>query len=421
MAEPLIVRAKYTLVDEATCVGDVALLVKGDRIAEVVSAGAVPVGARVIDCGDAVLMPAPVNAHTHLELTHLGRVAPRGGFLRWGVRVALRRMPFNRRRSRRGVRTGIRRCVEAGTAFVADISTLHESAEVLARDELPSRSFLEVMEPRASLADRKLAGLAKRLDAFGDAGIDPSLLGIAPHAPYSVSAPLARGLARLAEERDLPLSIHLAELREEAAFLADGSGPLGRFLRRFGLLDRDWKPPGVTPVQWARDAGLLSPRTLAVHVNFVTDDDVRILAGSGATAVLCPRSRSHFGHDATPAGHHAHRLLDAGVPVVLGTDSLASCPTLSMIDEMRFLRRSCDELSDADILRTGLGRDLPSAVSVARRGRLDASFRADIIALHCGEQDLARVGRSVLAGNLPLVFAMTGGQVAHMKDTEDRR
>jgi len=423
MAEPLIVQAKYALVDETTCVRDAAFRIEGDRIAEVIPANAAPEGARVIDCGDAVLAPAPVNAHTHLELTHLGRVSPRGGFLHWGVRLALRRTPFNRRRSKRGVRMGIRQSIDAGTAFVADISTRHDIADVLAREDLPSRSFLEIAEPRASLADRKLTRLTEKLDALEAAGIDPSLLGIAPHAPYSVSTPLARGLVRLAEERDLPLSIHLAELQDEVAFLADGSGPLGRFLRRFGLLDDDWRPPGVTPVQWARDVGLLSPRTLAVHVNYATDDDVRILAGSGATVVVCPRSRSHFGHDADPGCHPIRRLLDAGVPVVLGTDSLASCPTLSIFDEMRFLRShpAYDDVSDADILRTGLGRDFPSVVGAAKRGRLDVSFRADIIALRCPEQDLARVVRSVVVGSLPLVFAMIGGRVVHRKDTKDRR
>ena len=435
MAEPLIVRAKYALVDEATCVRDVALRTEGDRIAEVVSASegdriaevvsasAVRPGARVVDCGDAVLMPAPVNAHTHLELTHLGRVSPRGGFLRWGMRLALRRMPFNRRRSRRGVRAGIRQCIDAGTAFVCDINTLHDAAEVLAHDALPSRSFLEVSGPRAGVADRKLTRLAERLDAFEAAGIDPTLLGIAPHAPYSVSAPLARGLARLAEERDLPLSIHLAELGEEIAFLSDGSGSLGRFLRRFGLLDDDWTPPGVTPVQWARDMGLLSKRTLAVHVNFATDDDVRILAQSGATVVFCPRSRSHFGHDAASGGHPVRRLLDAGVPVVLGTDSRASCPTLSIIDEMRFVRghRAYDDLSDEEILRMGLGSGLPSAVGAPKHGRLDASVRADIIAFHCPDRSLAQVVRSVFVGDAALVFAMIGGQVVHMEDMKDRR
>ena len=415
MAEPVIVRARYALLDGERLTPDVALRVEGGRITGVFTGSAPPETGTAVDCDRSVLLAAPVNAHTHLELSHLaGRVSPKGGFLRWAMRLQRKRSPFNRWRSVRGARAGLRRSRECGTGFVADICTLHDLAFTLGTSSLPGRAFLEVIEPRERRAAQRIAEIERRLELYRRRGLSSGRLGIAAHAPYSVSMSLARQLAQLAEKHDLPFSIHLAEIPEEEAFLKTGTGPIAALYRRFGLLDPGWKPPGLSPVRWAHEAGVLSPRTLAVHANYLSDEDVTILARSGATVVFCPRSHAFFGHPP----HPVRALLDAGVPALLGTDSLASAPSLSILDEMRFLRRSRDDLTDAQILRMGLGRDAPTALGAARRGCLDTLSEAHIIALAVPETPPGRIAERLLREDLPMVFAMSGGRVVRPCDAK---
>ena len=81
------------------------------------------------------------------------------------------------------------------------------------------------------------------------------------------------------------------------------------------------------------EAGFFSGPVLVGHANYLTDDEIAILARSGSSVAFCPRSHAFFRH----ADHPWRRLLAAGVNVCLGTDSLASSPSLSVMDEARFL------------------------------------------------------------------------------------
>lgn len=79
------------------------------------------------------------------------------------------------------------------------------------------------------------------------------------------------------------------------------------------------------------EAGFFSGPVLVAHGNYLTDEDIAILARSGSSVAFCPRSHAFFKH----ADHPWRRLLAAGVNVCFGTDSLASSPTLSILDEAR--------------------------------------------------------------------------------------
>jgi cytosine/adenosine deaminase-related metal-dependent hydrolase len=81
---------------------------------------------------------------------------------------------------------------------------------------------------------------------------------------------------------------------------------------------------------------------LLAHVNYADDADLELLAGSSASVVYCPRTHAFFGH----APHRYREMLARGINVCLGTDSLASNDTLSILDEMRFLRMMDADSSD---------------------------------------------------------------------------
>ncbi|MFP5258214.1 MAG: amidohydrolase family protein, partial [Acidobacteriota bacterium] len=152
------------------------------------------------------------------------------------------------------------------------------------------------------------------------------------HALYSTSPDTLRRAKALCRDRGAPFCLHLAEHPGEVELLASGTGEFAALLRG-RLLPGDWRAPGRTPVAEAQAQGLLGRDTLAVHAVHLTKADVAILADSGATACLCPRSNARIGVGTADAP----ALLAAGIPLALGTDSLASNDDLDLWNEVRAL------------------------------------------------------------------------------------
>jgi cytosine/adenosine deaminase-related metal-dependent hydrolase len=308
-----------------------------------------------VDLGDVAMLPGFVNAHTHLELTFCrGRVPYRGAFTTW-VRdlVALTRSGAAGDPGA-AIDAGLRESAAAGVAALADIG--HHAASLARWQNAPLQvtGFLEVlgMGPRSRSAHERSLTSAVRLlnDTFtlggcpisseGE-GVSPNTrrfsppLGLSPHAPYSTAPEIYRDALAWCQQNRRPLCTHLAETREEVQFLADGTGPFRDLLEEWGLWDGSFTPLACSPIEYARRLGLLDARPLLAHVNYATDDDLAILATSSASVVYCPRTHAFFEHQP----HRYRDMLTRGINVCLGTDSLASADSLSILDELRFLRQ----------------------------------------------------------------------------------
>jgi len=260
-------------------------------------------------------------------------------------------------------------------------------------------SFVECfgVGERAAAAGDRLAGLLDGVEAQTD-GVS---VGIQPHAPYSASLALYERAIRLAQAGGLPLSTHLAESLAERECLVDGRGPIRDFLGSIGV----WDEASAAEFGRARTAvsRLAEPlgrcAWLLAHVNDCTDADLALLAGAGATIAYCPRASAHFGHPADLGPHRWRDMLEMGVPVALGTDSIISLPAdqsdrLSVLDDARLLRRrdAADPVSLVRMMTTAGARALGLAPELFRftPGRI-----AGIVAVAAG-----CVGRDPLAAAL---------------------
>ncbi len=314
--------------------------------------------APVRDLGPGVLLPGLVNAHCHLELSHLaGRVPFGGGFVDWiealvaargpasVLTSTVRPVPAPGGEDAQRVATGaaIRFLEERGTAAVGDISNRLAHLDLLASSRLSAVVFLELLAWDPAKAAATLDWAEERASALAGS-LRPGLeVRLAAHAPHSVSPALLRALG----ERGGPAAIHLAESPDEAAFLRDGSGGWPAFLERRGLGHVAFSPPGASPVRYLDDLRALHPRLVAAHGVQVDAADRETLARRGVHVVLCPRSNRDLGVGTAdvPA------LLAAGVRLALGTDSLASAPTLDVLDDAVLLHRQFPGLDPVAILR----------------------------------------------------------------------
>jgi cytosine/adenosine deaminase-related metal-dependent hydrolase len=304
------------------------------------------------DLGEGVLLPGLVNAHCHLELSHLSRLGERppsaaaafapGGFVSWVEAVVASRGRHPEPEIVASARKAIAALEAAGTAALGDVSNTLAHLDALRDSALHAVVFLELLAWDPSRASATLAW-ADRLVAERRASLRPGLeLRLAAHAPHTVSPELLRELAR----RGGPAAIHLAESREEAEFLRGGTGPWPEFLAARGLGQVPFTAAGATPVAYCDRLGVLHPRLVAAHGVQVDAADRGVLRERGVHVVLCPRSNERLGvgRADVPA------LLEAGVPLALGSDSLASAPSLDVLDDAVALHRQFPALAKPAVL-----------------------------------------------------------------------
>ncbi|HEX6739756.1 MAG TPA: amidohydrolase family protein [Vicinamibacteria bacterium] len=295
-----------------------------------------------VDVGGALLLPGLVNAHCHLELSHLARTL-RGadGFVPWVEALIAQRGDPGAPEAREAVRRAVLELESTGTVAVADVSNSLAHLDLLEGSGLIAVVFYELLGWDPERAEALLEDADRRA-----AAVPPALrshVRLAAHAPHSVSPAL---LARLVD-RGGPAAIHLAESPDEGLFLAQGDGGWGAFLERRGLGHVAFTPPGTTPVRYLEDAGALRGGLVAAHCVHVDEDDRSLLARRGVYVALCPRSNRALGVGIPPVPE----LLRAGVRLCLGTDSLASVPSLDLAADMAALQREFPELDPVVIVR----------------------------------------------------------------------
>jgi len=278
-----------------------------------------------------------------------------------------------------GVRDAVQRgrtlSLQAGVTTVGDITRLPAiTRPVLADGPLRVLSFGEVIAVGA-LRHR----LGDRLAAATDPSARSAFLevGISPHAPYTLEPDGMRACASRAAACGLRMSMHLAETPEEALFTVRLTGPVRSFFKRHGVWDRRVPCPHLPPVEYAATAGVLGAETVLVHVNYVSDEEIDRIAASGAHVAYCPRTHEAFGHPP----HSFRRMLDRGVNVCVGTDSLASNPSLSVLEELRFLRGRHPDMPAAVLIEMGTvraARALGMDAQPRRVGAIAPGFWADL-------------------------------------------
>ncbi|MEM1424321.1 MAG: amidohydrolase family protein [Planctomycetota bacterium] len=341
---------------EAACVADVvgshapgALLIDRSGPDPVVLARGAPgtvrshpraAGAETLRLESSTLIPALVNAHAHLDLTHIG---PRpfdrdAGFVPWVDMIRAERV-FEDAALRGSVREGLRMSRAGGVACVGDIAGVGSTApgEELVRSGMRGVSFVEFfgLGARQATAIGAMRDVVSRVD-----GTERVRFGLQPHAPYSAGLGVYREAAALSG--GYAFATHLAETPEEAEFVRTGGGPQRELLERLGVWDGtildDFDSP-ASPVAHLR--GVLSDRVLAVHLNGVSDDDLALLASSGTRVAYCPRCSDYFGRNEDFGPHRYREMLEMGIRVALGTDSIINLPDgttrIGTLDEMAFL------------------------------------------------------------------------------------
>lgn len=340
---------------------------------------------------DAVLLPGLINTHTHLELTGLDDAIEAEDFPSWIRQLIALKMARSADQVRAASRQGLRDCWATGVTTVAD--TGDSGTVIQALHELGGSgiAYHEVFGPDPALCESQFAQWTARLAELRRFEGPRIRLGASPHAPFSVSGALYRKVAQYAEAEGLPLAVHVAESAEESALLGEASGGFARMWEGRGIARPSL--PGRTPVEWLDQHDVLGPETLCIHTIRVTESDIATLADRRVGIAHCPRSNRAHQHGDAPL----RKLLDAGLRLGIGTDSVASVAPLDLRAEARAAQDLASLSAEAalDLLTRGAARALGLEREI---GSLVPGKWGDLAVFQLpGEVDPVRMAATVLS------------------------
>lgn len=414
MSEPVIHAASWLINPDLPPVAGGAILVCDGLICAVGTLADLKrqYSAAVIEYPGCAILPGFVNAHTHLELTHFASWRLRSNvdynprrFTDWIIQLIKIARGLTPDSYPPSLREGMRKCLESGTTAVGEIVTNPALAGLYNESPLTGRLYFEVLGQDPDRFNDKL-GAAVAAAGSGETGLMTT--GLSPHSPYTVGPEQMPKIGESARFRRLPLAIHISESSSETDFVFDSSGPLAQDFYPFvGWEQYLTHPLRCSSTELLDRHGLLTSETLAVHCVHVNLADARILKERGVSIALCPRSNDKLDVGRAPVA----LFKKLGIPLALGTDSLASNDSLSLWDEMRYaLEIFSSELTAGELLRMVTSGGAAALGISGKCGSLDAGKRADFqVVQNCGEPHKGLLERIVGSGRVRDVYS--GGKL----------
>lgn len=286
-----------------------------------------------------IITPGFINAHCHLELSHLkGLIAPHTGMIDFLLGVMGRRFVAEQQ-VLQAIDAAETAMLQNGIVAVGDICNTAHTISQKQQQRLYYRNFIEATGFIAATARDRFNAAVTTWEQFQAGKATAGNNTIVPHAPYSVSADLFEYIAGY-PGNDL-LTIHNQESADEEAFFKTGTGGFHRLYEALGLDIAFYRPQGKSSLQtcvprfrpWQSLLLVHNVMTSEADLQFIQDREQQVLPQ--CYWCLCPNANLYIGNGLPDVD----LLRRYGAIIVLGTDSLASNHQLSILAEMNTLRQ----------------------------------------------------------------------------------
>jgi cytosine/adenosine deaminase-related metal-dependent hydrolase len=375
MDKEIIFKADYVVPLTDSPIKDAALYIRGNKIINCDKFVNInPANKKIIDLKNAVILPGFVNTHVHLEYSKLKeKICFDNSFVGWIMELIKAKEAWNDLDYTESVEIGIKELIRSGTTTVAEVSNSGLSFELLKNSRLRGIVFKEV------IGFKDIDSIFLQLKEYLNQ-LQPTELieyGICAHAPYSVSSKLIIALHKFSQVNNLFLMMHISESEEELEFLMGKNNKFIDLLKSRDVWDESWVPPKLTPIKYLNSLGVLNSKIIGVHMNYLSSEEIELISKAKISIIHCPKSHKFFQRTDYPIKF----LLEKGINIALGTDSLASNSSLSMLEEIKELRRRYKELSSQGILKMAILNGAKALGLEDRIGSLTKGKYADFIGL----------------------------------------
>jgi len=277
-----------------------------------------------------IICPGFINAHCHLELSHMKGKVQTGKTLPGFIGDVVK----NREAGKNVIDAAIAKAednmIANGIVGVGDICNTDETVNQKKKGRLRYHNFIEVFDIIPEKADTEFEKGIALLEKFKATGSSSSIV---PHAPYTVSAKLLKRIYEHAYTHDSILTIHNQETESENEMFRNKSGALFEKLFSFGELYKNWKPTGYSSLSSTLSHFPRCNKALLVHNTFSTLEDINWahLYSSVVYWCFCPNANLYIENKLPDF----QTFIDSGCKILIGTDSYASNHSLSVLEELK--------------------------------------------------------------------------------------
>jgi cytosine/adenosine deaminase-related metal-dependent hydrolase len=294
-----------------------------------------------------IICPGFVNAHCHLELSHmLGAIPEKEGFLNFGKNIMTRRNSYSKEEIAEAISVYDKKMTENGIVAIGDISNTNDTFETKSASKIFYHTFIELISLNPERADVAFDSGRELQDAASQKGLVSSLV---PHAPYSVSDVLMWKINFNTSQNKLPLTIHNQENQDEDLFFQNKEGAFVEFYEFLKIPIDYFHPSGESSLKTYLPNLQGHSNLILVHNTFTPENEVK-WANSIRKNIfwcLCPKANLYI-ENTTPS---LEKFLSNDCKMVIGTDSLASNDSLSIISELNVLLEKFHSAKIADLLK----------------------------------------------------------------------
>lgn len=299
-----------------------------------------------------VLVPGFINCHCHLELSHLKAVIPQHtGIVNFILAILEQRNNTADEIVIAAMQEAEKSMLDNGIVAVGDISNQSISLSVKKNKHLYYHNFIEVSGFSPAIAEQRFAFAWQVYQAFQQ--YFPNQTALVPHAPYSVSSALFSKINNVTHPESI-ISIHNQESADENTFFETGEGSFKYLYNCLQvLIDDFFKPTGKTSLASVIHQLPAVKNRLLVHNSFITEADIELIREQQAINAtnthfcICANANLYI-ENCLPNIPLLHK---SGIPMVIGTDSLASNHQLSIISELITLQNGFPELNTGLLLQ----------------------------------------------------------------------
>lgn len=293
-----------------------------------------------------IICPGFVNAHCHLELSHLkDKVTRRTGLVNFIIELQKSRGATGELIAD-AIEKADQEMYDNGIVAVGDISNTADTVALKSKSKLYYHSFIETF---GFLPERAQEVFDKALALLNE--FKPMPCSITPHAPYSVSKELFKLIQKYADGNDNLISIHNQECEDENKFYRYKLGNFNDLYAHFGLDISYFKPQARNSVQSILPLLTSKQKILLVHNTCTNLKDIYFIKrfDRKINFCFCPNANLYI-EGTLPK---IELFIGQGYNITLGTDSLASNNKLCILNEMRTIQEKFPAISTQKLLEWG--------------------------------------------------------------------
>jgi cytosine/adenosine deaminase-related metal-dependent hydrolase len=285
-----------------------------------------------------IICPGFINTHCHLELSHLkGKIAEETKLHGFVEEIISIRDNSTEKERIQAIQMAEQEMIENGIVAVGDISNGDTTFPFKEKSTIKYHTFIEVFG-----SDPKIANLSfQHSEKVYENYFNKKRASISPHATYSVSDNLARLINSHALENNSLISIHNQETESENTFFKEGKGEMFDFLKIAEKTNNQFIPTGKNALPSFLEKYNNLKKILLVHNTFTEIEDIEWANNYSSNIYwcFCPNANEYI------EKRQPNYSLFKNEKCTIGTDSLASNWSLSILDELKTISKKDEKIS----------------------------------------------------------------------------